>query len=57
MKRNNLEISYHQPIDDDGNEDGKKAIGLDKQNNNFARASCFFVNFVPVVARPQRESA
>ena len=57
MKRNNLEISYHQPIDDGGNEDGKKAIGLDKQNNNSARASCFFVNFVPVVARPQRESA
>ena len=27
--------------DDDGNENGKKAIGLDKQNNNFARASRF----------------
>ena len=25
--------------DDDGNENGNKAIGLDKQNNNFARAS------------------
>ena len=25
----------------DGNEDGKKAIGLNKQNNNFARASRF----------------
>ena len=24
---------------DDGNENGKKAIGSDKQNNNFARAS------------------
>ena len=24
--------------DGDGNENGKKAIGLDKQNNNFARA-------------------
>ena len=26
-----------------GNENGKKAIGLDKQNNNFARASRFLV--------------
>ena len=29
----------------DGNENGKNAIGLDKQNNNFARASHFFVHF------------
>ena len=29
--------------DADGNENGKKAIGLDKQNNNFARASRFFL--------------
>ena len=29
--------------DGDGNEDVKKAIALDWQNNNFARASCFFV--------------
>ena len=29
--------------DDDGNENGKKEIGLDKQNNNFARASSFFL--------------
>ena len=40
--------------DDDGNENGKKAIGLDKQNNNFARASRFFVQFSLVVARVQR---
>ena len=40
--------------DDDGNESGKKAIGLDKQNNNFARASRFFVQFSVVVARVQR---
>ena len=39
---------------DDGNENGKKAIGLDKQNNNFARASRFFVHFSVVVARVQR---
>ena len=28
--------------DGDGNDDAKKAIGLDKQSNNFAHASCFF---------------
>ena len=28
--------------DGDGNEDSKKAIGLDKQSNKFARASRFF---------------
>ena len=43
--------------DSDGNENGKKAIGLDKQNNNFARASRFFVHFFAVAARLQRESA
>ena len=43
--------------DDDGNENGKKAIGLDKQNNNFARVSRFFVHFSAVVARLQRETA
>ena len=42
---------------DEGNENGKKAIGLDKQNNNFARASRFFVHFSAVVARLQRETA
>ena len=36
--------------DVDGNENGKKAIGLDQQNNNFARASRFFVLFLAVVA-------
>ena len=29
-----------------GNETGKKAIGLDWQKNNFARASRFFVRFI-----------
>ena len=43
--------------DDDGKENGKKAISLDKQNNNFARASRFFVHFSAVVARLQRETA
>ena len=36
--------------DGDGNENGKKAIELDWQNNNFARASRFLVHFVAVVA-------
>ena len=31
--------------DGDGNENGKKAIGLDWQNNKFARASRLFVHF------------
>ena len=39
------------------NENGKKAIGLDKQNNNFARASRFFVHFSTVIARLQSETA
>ena len=43
--------------DSDGNENGKKAKGLDWQNNNFARASRFFVHFFAVAARLQRESA
>ena len=43
--------------DGDGNEDWKKAIGLDKQNDIFARASRFFAHFFAVAARLQRESA
>ena len=43
--------------DGDGNEDGKKAVGLDQQNDNFARASRFFAHFSAVAARLQRESA
>ena len=35
--------------DVDVNENGKKAIGLDWLNNNFARASCFFVHSLPSV--------
>ena len=41
--------------DGDVNENGKKAIGLDWQNNNFARASRFFVHFFVVTARLRRE--
>ena len=43
--------------DDDPNENGTKAIGLDKENNNFARASRFFVHLTAVVARLRRETA
>ena len=42
--------------DGDGNKNGKKAIGLDWQNNNFARASLFFEHFFVVAVRLQRES-
>ena len=43
--------------DGDANENGKKAMGLDWQNNNSARTSCFFVRFFAVTARPRRENA
>ena len=43
--------------DGDGNENGKKAIGLDRQNSSFVHLSRFFVHFFAVVARLQRESA
>ena len=43
--------------DGDGNENGKKAIGLDKENNNFARASRFFVHLIAVFAGLQSETA
>ena len=43
--------------DGDGNENGKKAIGLNKQSNNFAPASRLFVHFSAVFARLQRETA
>ena len=35
----------------DGSENGKKAVGLDRQNNNFARASRFLVHFFAVTTR------
>ena len=43
--------------DGDGNENGKKSIDLDWQNNNFVRASRFFVHFFAVTARLQCENA
>ena len=38
--------------DRDGRENGKKTIGLDWHNNNFARTLRFFVHFFAVTARP-----
>ena len=32
-------------------------LGLDQQNNNFARASRFFVHFFATIARLRRENA
>ena len=52
-----LEWSIGSLSNDDGdvNENGKKAIDLVWQNNNFARASRFFVHFFAVTARQRRE--
>ena len=41
--------------DGDVNENGKKVIGLDWQNNKSAHASCFFVNFFAVTTRLQHK--
>ena len=41
----------------DVNENGKKAIGLDWQNYNFACASHFFINFYAVTAQLHCENA
>ena len=43
--------------DGDTKESGEKAIRLDWQNNNFARASLFFVHFFAVVAWRRRETS
>ena len=42
---------------DGASRSAKNATGLDQQNNNFARASRFFVHFSAVVARLQRETS
>ena len=41
----------------DGNENGKKILGSDKQNNNSAHAAHVFVPFFAVVARLRRETS
>ena len=45
---NNREL---RNVEGDGNENVKKEIGLDQQNNNFARASRCFVYFFAVKYR------
>ena len=42
--------------DTDGNENGKKAIGLISKTTSFHVHHAFFVHFFAVVARLQRES-
>ena len=49
--------SFKSNDNGDGTENGKKTLGLDWQNSNFAGASRFFVHFLAVVARPQRVPA
>ena len=44
-------------LSNDGNENSNEPIGLDWQNNNFARASRFFVHFFAAVARLERGNA
>ena len=41
----------------DGKENGKKVIGFCRQNNNFARASRYFVHFFAVVAPVRHETS
>ena len=50
---------YRDPELNDGdvNEDGKKAIGLDWQNNNFSCVSRLFVRLFAVTARLRRETS
>ena len=43
--------------DGDGNQDVKKSNRFITQNNNFSRASRFFVHFFTVLARLRRENA
>ena len=56
-RRRRRKIGRLRNDDDDSNENGTKEIGLDKENNNFARATRFFVHFFAVIARLQRETA
>ena len=56
-RRRRRQIGRLRNDDDDSNENGTKATGLDKENNNFARATRFFVHFFAAIARLQRETA
>ena len=50
-------LSIRELMHDDGDGNGKKATALDKENNNFVRASHFFAHFFAVVSRLRRETA
>ena len=52
-----LSIRELKHDDGDGNENGKKAVALDKEDNNFLRASRFFAHFFAVVSRLRLEPA
>ena len=52
-----LTIRTLRSNDADGNENVKKNKTFNKQKNNFARASRFFVHFFPVFALLRRENA
>ena len=52
LDHNNRELKQG---DGDGNENGKKAIGLYKKNNNFTRALRYSVHFPAVAARLRQE--
>ena len=56
-RRRRRKIGRLRNDDDDSNENGTREIGLDKENNNFARATRFFVHFFAAIARLQRETA
>ena len=56
-RRRRRKIGRLRNDDDDSNENGTKEIGLDKENDNFARATRFFVHFFAAIARLQRETA
>ena len=55
--RRRVVIGNSSNDDGDGIENGKKPIGLDWQNNNFARAPRFFVHSLAVITRLRRETA
>jgi len=46
--------SFSNDDGDGTDENGKKALGLDWQNNNSAHASRFFVHFFTITARLRR---
>ena len=52
-----LQLGTLRSNDANGNDNVQKNNWFYKQNDNFARASHFFVHFFPVFARLRRENA